>query len=207
VEKDYRFHTEQGVKSLADLFDGRSQLIVYHFMFGPDWDEGCDGCSFLSDHFDGPNLHLPHHDVTLAVISRAPLEKLLAFKRRMGWEFQWVSSEGSDFNFDFDASSKAGERYLYNFEEESGGDSDEEHHGMSVFYRQADGGIFRTYACHARGVDPLCGTHQLLDLTPKGRNENGTMDWVRLHDRYESSSSRSCGCSDGSAPTPNHTRP
>lgn len=201
VEKDYRFHTADGEKSLADLFAGRSQMIVYHFMLGPDWDEGCPGCSFLSDHFDGPNLHLAHHDVTLLAVSRAPLEKLLEYQQRMGWKFPWVSSFGSDFNYDFHASSTpeqlAWGTILYNFHEIDSSDSGEEHHGISVFYRNPGGDIFHTYSCYSRGVDILCGTHNLLDLTPKGRNETDTMSWVRRHDQYDDAKpedSTSCGC-------------
>ncbi len=189
VGKDYLFDTSEGKQTLADLFEGRSQLIVYHFMLGPGWEEGCDGCSFLSDHFDGANLHLPHHDVTLLAVSRAPLPELLRFKERMGWRFKWVSSHASDFNYDFHASSSpeqiASGKILYNFHQIDDSDAGEEHHGISVFYRNPDGEIFHTYSAYARGVDILCGTHNLLDLTPLGRNEQSTMDWVRLHDRYE----------------------
>ncbi len=188
VEKEYAFDTPDGKKSLADLFAGRSQLIVYHFMFGPGWEEGCDGCSFLADHFDGANLHLAHHDVTLLAVSRAPLSEFLPYKKRMGWQFPWVSSHGSDFNYDFHASSSkealASGKILYNFREVDGADAGEEHHGISVFYKTPDGKIFHTYSCYSRGVDILCTTHNFLDLTPKGRNEKSTMDWVRLHDRY-----------------------
>ncbi len=189
VEKEYVFETPEGKRTLADLFEGRSQLIVYHFMFGPGWKEGCDGCSFLSDHFDGANLHLPHHDVSLVAVSRAPLTELLPFKERMGWKFPWVSSYGGDFNYDFHASSSreqlASGKILYNFEEVDSEDAGEEHHGVSVFYKNSSGELFHTYSCYSRGVDILCGTHNLLDLTPRGRNEKGTMDWVRLHDQYE----------------------
>jgi predicted dithiol-disulfide oxidoreductase (DUF899 family) len=186
VEKDYRFDTPEGPKTLAELFEGRSQLIVYHFMFGPEWEEGCDGCSFLSDHFDGANLHLPHHDVTLLVVSRAPMEEFLPYKKRMGWHFKWVSSHGSDFNFDFHASSTPDQgKFLYNYEETDPAQAGGEHHGISVFYKNEAGEIFHTYSAYARGVDILCGTHNLLDLTPRGRNEHGTMDWVRRHDSYE----------------------
>ena len=183
IKDSYQFETSEGLKSLSDLFVGCSQLIVYHFMLGPGWGEGCDGCSFLSDHFDGPNRHLPHHDVTLVVVSRAPLEEILPFKKRMGWAFPWVSSHGSAFNYDFQATSGGGVR-------ESGAPpshcgAGDEHHGISVFYRDEAGGLYHTYSCFARGVDILCGAHQLLDLTPKGRNERSTMDWVRLHDAYE----------------------
>lgn len=189
VEKEYSFDTPDGKKSLGDLFNGRSQLIVYHFMFAPGWEEGCSGCSFLSDHFDGVNHHLPHHDVTLLAVSRAPLAELLPFKKRMGWTFSWVSSNGSDFNYDFHASSTpdalASGKILYNFEEIDSAESGEEHHGISVFYRKPTGEIFHTYSCYSRGVDILCDTHNFLDLTPKGRNEKEPMDWVRLHDQYE----------------------
>ena len=198
VEKEYRFETPEGTKTLSDLFDGRSQLIVYHFMFGPGWEEGCSGCSFLSDHFDGANLHLAHHDVTLLAVSRAPLAEFLPFKKRMGWKFPWVSSHNSDFNYDFHASSSreqlASGKITYNYEEVESEDFGEEHHGISVFYKNSSGDIFHTYSCYARGVDILCGTHNLLDLTPKGRNEKGTMDWVRLHDRYESVSPKASSC-------------
>ena len=186
VEKEYVFDTPVGKQTLADLFDGRSQLIVYHFMFGPGWKEGCDGCSFLADHFDGVNLHLPHHDVTLLAVSRAPLAEFEPFRHRMGWRFRWVSSHGSDFNYDYDVSYTdeqvaAGETY-YNYKkiETRGG----EHHGISVFYKDDAGDIFHTYSSYARGGDLLLGTHNFLDLTPKGRNEEGPMSWVRHHDRY-----------------------
>lgn len=201
VEKEYVFATPDGKETLADLFGGRSQLIVYHFMFGPGWEEGCGGCSFLSDHFDGANLHLPHHDVTLLAVSRAPLAELLPFKKRMGWRFKWVSSHGSDFNFDFHASSSkedlASGMIRYNFEQIDSADAGEEHHGMSVFYRNGSGAIYHTYSCYARGVDILCNTHNFLDLTPKGRNEHGTMDWVRLHDRYQEAPDRPDSCCSG----------
>ncbi len=201
IEKEYLLDTPVGKKSLRDLFAERSQMIVYHFMFGPGWKEGCDGCSFLSDHFDGANLHLAHHDVTLLVVSRAPLETLLAFKQRMGWKFPWVSSFESDFNYDFRASvppnvTASGKKVLYNFEAIDPSEAGEEHHGISVFYRNPEGDIFLTYACHARGVDILCTTHNFLDLTPKGRNEQSTMDWVRLHDQYEAKEGKdpAAGC-------------
>ncbi|MGE9297094.1 MAG: DUF899 domain-containing protein, partial [Puniceicoccales bacterium] len=189
VDNDYVFDTPQGPRCFTELFDGRSQLIVYHFMFGPDWGEGCSGCSFLSDHFDGMNRHLAHHDVTLLAVSRAPLAELLVFKKRMGWQFPWISSHGSKFNYDFYASTSkeqlASGKLFYNFNWEDSEDSGEEHHGISVFYQAPDGAIYHTYSCFARGVDHLCTTHSFLDLTPKGRNEQSTMDWVRLHDQYE----------------------
>ncbi|HEV2748212.1 MAG TPA: thioredoxin family protein [Allosphingosinicella sp.] len=187
VDKVYVFETEQGPQTLAELFDGRSQLIVYHFMFGPGWKEGCDGCSFISDHIDGANLHLPHHDVTLIAASRAPLDQLLPFKRRMGWRFNWVSSFGSDFNYDFGVSftpeQVAAGAVVYNYGPAQ--HQEEEQHGISVFYKDEGGDVFHTYSSYARGGDILMGAHNFLDLTPKGRNEKSTMDWVRLHDRYE----------------------
>jgi len=187
VDKDYVFEGPNGRETLADLFDGRSQLIVYHFMFGPDWKEGCVGCSFTADHFDGANLHLPHHDVTLVAASRAPYAAFQDFRKRMGWTFKWVSSAGSDFNVDYqvypsEAEGAAG-RYEYNYELHDG--APDEHHGISVFTKGPDGRIFHNYSAYARGVDILLGAHNLLDLTPKGRDEQSTMDWVRLHDRYE----------------------
>jgi predicted dithiol-disulfide oxidoreductase (DUF899 family) len=187
IEKEYVFQTERGSKTLAELFSSRSQLIAYHFMFAPGWEAGCTGCSFLADHFDGANLHLAHHDVTLIAVSRAPLAEFLPYKRRMNWRFDWVSSHGSDFNYDFhvsvsEAEKAAGKRY-YNYEtvESSGG----ELFGLSVFYRDKDGAIYHTYSTYARGGDILIGAHAFLDLTPKGRNETTTMDWVRRHDEYE----------------------
>lgn len=168
VEKDYAFTGEHGPLGLGDLFGQNSQLVVYHFMFGPGWREGCDGCSFVADHFDGADLHLRHHDVSLVAVSRAPLAELLPFKRRMGWRFAWVSSAGSDFNYDFGATDE----------------KDQEQHGLSVFARDEDGGIFHTYSTQGRGVDLLIGAHNILDMTPKGRNEQAVMDWVRHHDRY-----------------------
>lgn len=187
VETGYLFETEQGERTLGELFDGRSQLIVYHFMFGPGWTEGCTGCSFLADHFDGANLHLANHDVTLVAVSRAPLAEFLPFKRRMGWRFPWVSSAGSDFNYDFGASFRpedvAAGRTTYNYRPYRG--DMEDLHGLSVFVKDRDGRIFHTYSSYGRGGDALIGAHHVLDLTPNGRNEASTMDWVRLHDRYE----------------------
>ncbi|MGZ8281451.1 MAG: DUF899 domain-containing protein [Allosphingosinicella sp.] len=187
IEKDYRFHTAQGEKSLGDLFDGRSQLVVYHFMFGPGWEKGCLGCSFISDHIDGANLHLAHHDVTLVAVSRGPLADLLAFRERMGWKFEWVSSAGSDFNHDFGASftpeQVASGEMLYNFGTLPA--AMEDLHGESVFIRDVAGAIFHSYSSYARAGDTLIGAHHWLDLTPKGRNGAGTMNWVRLHDEYE----------------------
>jgi predicted dithiol-disulfide oxidoreductase (DUF899 family) len=190
VEKPYVFDTPNGKETLADLFDGRSQLIVYHFMFGPDpkWKEGCPSCSFLVDHIDGANLHLPHHDVTLLVVSRAPLRKIAPFKKRMGWRFKWVSSFGSDFNFDYHVSLTEKEiakgKLYYNYEM-ADAECDEQP-GISVFYKDGNGDVFHTYSAYARGGDILIGTYNYLDLTPLGRQEGKGegMDWVRHHDKY-----------------------
>ena len=190
LDKDYTFETPQGRLSLSDLFAGRSQLIVYHFMFGPDWAEGCPSCSFVSDHMDGALPHLAARDVSLVMVSRAPLPKIQAFKNRMGWRFPWVSSFGTDFNYDFQASFRpeekaAGEVY-YNYTREDF--PSEEAPGASVFYKDpATGEVFHTYSTYARGLDALVGTYQLLDLVPKGRDEDHlpfSMEWVRHHDRY-----------------------
>jgi len=189
VEKNYVFDTPEGKRTLSQLFDDRSQLIVYHFMFGPDWAEGCPSCSFVSDHFDGALAHLAARDVTLAVVSRAPLPKIEAFKKRMGWRFKWVSSQGSDFNHDYQASTTADERakgeayYNYRTEKASGS----ERAGISVFCRDDDGTIYHTYSCYARGLDMMNAAYHYLDLLPKGRDEDGLsypQSWVRLHDEY-----------------------
>jgi predicted dithiol-disulfide oxidoreductase (DUF899 family) len=188
VDKSYVFDTPEGKKTLSELFDGRSQLIVYHFMFGPGWEEGCHGCSFIADHMDGANLHLSHHDVKLLAISRAPLAEFLPFKKRMGWAFDWVSSYGNDFNYDYHVSATEDERAAgktyYNYETTDGAPGGELP-GISVFYKNAAGEVFHTYSSYGRGGDILIGAHNYLDLTPKGRNERDTMDWVRHHDRYE----------------------
>jgi predicted dithiol-disulfide oxidoreductase (DUF899 family) len=189
IEKEYVFEGPKGKETLADLFDGRSQLIVYHFMFGPGWEEGCKSCSYLADHFDGANWHLPHRNVTLVVISRAPLSELEPYKKRMGWRFKWLSSHGNDFNFDYHVSAtegeKAKEKIFYNYE--TGELMSDEMPGLSVFYKDEDGDIFHTYSTYARGLDMLVGAYTFLDLVPKGRDENpeATMDWVRRHDQYE----------------------
>jgi predicted dithiol-disulfide oxidoreductase (DUF899 family) len=188
VEKDYASETPHGAKTLAELFDGRSQLIVYHFMLGPDWDAGCMGCSFLADHLDGALPHLEHHDVTLTAVSRAPLAKIAAYKRRMGWRFPWASAFGSDFNFDYHVSftkdDLAGGKVFYNFAEMDGGGMDELP-GLSAFYQNETGEIFHTYSSYARGPEELIGTLMILDRAPKGRNESKTMNFVRRHDEYE----------------------
>jgi predicted dithiol-disulfide oxidoreductase (DUF899 family) len=189
VEKRYEFDSTKGKVTLGDLFDGRSQLVVYHFMLGPGWEAGCPSCSYLADHFDGSTIHLANRDTTLVVVSRAPLAEIEAFKKRMGWKFQWVSSFDSDFNFDYHVSftpqEKAGGKVYYNYA--VGEFPSEEAPGASVFARDAAGEIFHTYSSYARGLDILLGAYNLLDLVPKGRDEDGlafTMSWVRHHDRY-----------------------
>jgi predicted dithiol-disulfide oxidoreductase (DUF899 family) len=191
VEKEYVFDAPGGKQTLADLFDGRSQLIVYHFMFGPEWEQGCPSCSLLADHFDGAAVHLAQRDVTLVVVSRAPLPQIEAFKKRMGWRFKWVSSYGSDFNHDYHVSftkeELANGKVTYNYE--ASNFSSDEAPGASVFYRDAAGTVFHTYSSYARGLDILIGAYNFLDLVPKGRDEDGlpsTMAWVRHHDRYGS---------------------
>lgn len=189
VEKEYVFDGPKGKETLAGLFERRSQLIVYHFMLGPGWKEGCPSCSLLADHFEGLAVHLANRDVTLAVVSRATLPEIEAFKKRMGWRFQWVSSFGSDFNHDYRVSFTEDEmatgNVCYNYEKS--GFPREEAPGASVFYRDEAGDIFHTYSAYARGLDILIGAYNFLDLVPKGRDEDGlayTMSWVRHHDRY-----------------------
>ena len=191
VEKPYLFNGPAGQESLDDLFDGRRQLIVYHFMFGPGWSAGCPSCSYIADHFAGMMPHLNARDVTLAAVSRAPWSELEAFQRRMGWKFHWVSSAGSDFNYDYHVSFKpeeiaSGDLY-YNYQEIPGTPA-EDLPGMSAFFRDADGQIYHTYSSYARGLDSLVGAYNFLDLAPLGRNEAGlafSMAWVRHHDRYD----------------------
>jgi predicted dithiol-disulfide oxidoreductase (DUF899 family) len=190
VEKTYTFDTPQGKQTLADLFDGRSQLIVKHFMLGPGWKEGCVGCSFEVDHVEGALVHLEHHDVTYVAVSRAPLAELEAFKKRMGWRFKWVSSSGSDFNYDYHVSFTpkqiATGKVDYNYQIQDF--QIEELSGLSVFYRDDAGDIFHTYSTYGRGAEEVLGAYMYLDLTPKGRNETGPnhdlTDWVRHHDSY-----------------------
>jgi predicted dithiol-disulfide oxidoreductase (DUF899 family) len=190
VDKSYVFDTPGGKKTLGELFGGRSQLVVYHFMFGPDWEEGCPSCSFLCDHLDGTVAHLAQRDVALIAVSRAPLSRIEPFKKRMGWRFDWVSSFGSDFNRDYHVSFTPEElatgKVAYNFGQD--GFPAEEAHGISVFHRNAAGEIFHTYSAYARGAEPVVGTYSLLDMVPKGRDEDSlpwTMAWVRHHDRYD----------------------
>jgi predicted dithiol-disulfide oxidoreductase (DUF899 family) len=191
VEKRYEFDGPNGKETLADLFGGNSQLIVHHFMFSPDWQEGCVGCSFHSDHVDGALVHLEHHDVSFVRISRAPLAKLQAFNKRMGWRAKWVSSFGTSFNHDFQVSftkeDLASGEAEYNYRK---GDANiEELPGVSVFTKDEDGNIYHTYSCFGRGDEAAVSTFFYLDLTPKGRNETGPhhnmMDWVRHHDKYD----------------------
>ena len=189
VDKGYVFERPEGKATLADLFDGRRQLIAYHFMFGPGWEEGCPSCSFLADHIDGAAVHLAQRDVTLLAVSRAPLRQIEAFKKRMGWRFTWVSSYGTDFNFDYHVSFPKDEMaegaVYYNFEPREF--PSEEAPGISVFYTDEHGEVFHTYSSYARGLDLLVGAYNYLDLAPKGRDEDGlafTMAWVRHHDRY-----------------------
>jgi len=190
LEKDYVFESAGGPVTLGELFDGRSQLIVYHFMFGPEWDEGCIGCSFLSDQVDGARRHFEHNDVSFVAVSRAPIDRLDAYRRRMGWTFRWVSSAGNDFNFDYHVSFPEGTRaqgVWYNFEKQADPEIDEMH-GTSVFYQDDDGTIYHTYSTYGRGDEMFVNVYGWLDVVPKGRNETkgGTlMDWAKRHDRYE----------------------
>ncbi|MDF0732050.1 thioredoxin family protein [Pseudomonas entomophila] len=192
VEQDYRFHGAEGELGLAELFAGRSQLLVYHFMFAEGWSEGCPGCSFLADHFDGANLHLAHHDVTLVAVSRAAFEAFQAFRKRMGWRFPWYSSQGSRFNEDFGVSMAAEGGGEYNYEPYAGDES--ELPGLSAFYRDGTGAVYHTYSTYARGLDILVGAYNFLDIAPLGRNEDGTMDWVRHHDRYDGAEGQAHCC-------------
>ena len=187
VETDYVFEGARGSVSLADLFAGRGQLIVYHFMFGPDWEAGCKSCSFWADNYDGAVAHLNARDTNLVAVSRAPYPRLAAYRQRMGWHFEWVSSLGNTFNRDFAVSfpedgGPEGNNYNFGTIRFDG----EEAPGISVFAREGDA-ICHTYSCYARGLDMLNGAYHLLDLVPKGRDEDGlrfTMEWVRRHDEY-----------------------
>ena len=187
VEKNYVFDAPGGRRTLAELFEGRRQLLVQHFMFAPGWEQGCPSCSFMADHTDGMNVHLAHRDVTFVAISRATLAEIERFRQRMGWRFKWVSSHGTDFNRDFGVT--------FTPEEVAKGQLDynygvwpmasEELPGISVFYKDEAGKVFHTYSTYGRGVEVMMGTYNLLDLTPKGRDEREGMEWVRHHDRYE----------------------
>ncbi|MES2840618.1 MAG: DUF899 domain-containing protein [Pseudomonadota bacterium] len=189
VEKDYVFEGLEGPRTLAELFEGRRQLLVQHFMLGPDWEAGCPSCSFMADHTDGMLPHLAQRDVTMVAISRAPLARIEPFRQRMGWQFKWVSSNANDFNFDFGVSftpeEKAKNKVTYNYGTRSY--ESEELPGISAFYRDDAGDVFHTYSTYGRGVEVMMGTYNLLDLAPKGRDERNVpnkMEWVRHHDRY-----------------------
>ena len=190
VAKDYVFDTPEGRRSLADLFEGRRQLLVQHFMLGPGWEQGCPSCSFMADHTDGMLVHLAHRDVSFVAVSRAPLAEIARFQARMGWQFRWVSASTTDFNKDFHVSFDPEDRVegevYYNYG--MTGFPNTEAPGISVFYRDDAGEIFHTYSTFGRGVEVMMGTDRLLDLVPKGRDEHDgfyKMDWVRHHDRYE----------------------
>jgi predicted dithiol-disulfide oxidoreductase (DUF899 family) len=190
VEKNYVFEGPNGRKSLADLFDGRSQLMVYHFMFGPEWKEGCPSCSLLADHFDGVTTHLANRDINLVAVSRAPYSLIEPFKTRMGWKFKWISSNGSDFNFDYHVSFTKDEienkNMYYNYGQNAF--PADEAPGVSVFYKDAAGNIFHTYSTFARGAEALLGVYNFFDMSPKGRDEESLpwpMAWVRHHDKYD----------------------
>lgn len=216
IDKEYIFDGSNGKITLADLFNGKSQLIVQHFMFGPGWKEGCVGCSFTADHVDGALQHLVQHDVSFVAISRAPIEEIEVFKKRMGWQFNWVSSFANEFNYDYHVSFTKDDQALgiayYNYD--SRVFQGEELSGHSVFYKDENGEIFHTYSTYSRGGEQLLGTYIYLDWTPKGRNEHGEgndlTDWVRHHDKYdadgyvdrtgrfrEKNSSNSCCSSEG----------
>jgi predicted dithiol-disulfide oxidoreductase (DUF899 family) len=191
VEKAYVFDTTSGPKALAELFDGRSQLIVHHLMYVPEWSAGCPGCSFQAEHIDGPAPHLERHNVRIIAVSRAPLDKLLAYKARMGWRFEWVSSLGEDFNYDFKVSFTEDEiakgRIDYNFGTIVTDPRylNEELPGVSVFYKAEAGEVFHTYSTYARGLDMLLGAHHYLDITPEGRNQGAYPNWPRRRDEYD----------------------
>lgn len=199
LEKAHVFDAPEGRRTLAELFDGRRQLLVQHFMFAPGWEQGCPSCSFMADHLDGMKLHLAQRDVSLLVVSRAPLAEIERFRRRMGWQFRWVSSFGSDFNHDFGVSFTAQEQargetaYNYGVLPFAA----EEMPGISVFCKDDAGAVFHTYSTYGRGVEVMMGTYSLLDLVPKGRDERDVphkMEWVRHHDRYESATPAAASC-------------
>jgi len=187
VETNYVFESPEGPVSLSELFDGKSQLIVYHMMYAPGWDEGCPGCSFVCDHVDGARQHFEHHDIAYVAVSRAPLAEFQAFKERMGWTFRWVSSSQNDFGPDYSASFRREDLdsgpVLYNFKLQKLRGQDQP--GLTVFTKDAEGNIYRTYSSYERGLDHLINAYNYIDLTPKGRQETGPMSWVNFHDRYE----------------------
>jgi predicted dithiol-disulfide oxidoreductase (DUF899 family) len=197
IDRNYVFDTTEGPRTLAELFEGRRQLLVQHFMFGPGWEQGCPSCSFMADHTDGMTVHLAHRDTTFVAISRAPLADIQRFRQRMGWQFKWVSSNANDFNFDFGVSftpeEKAKGEVTYNygmwrFPREEVPFPAGELPGVSVFYKDDAGNVFHTYSTYGRGVEVMMGTYNMLDLVPKGRDEKNVdykMEWLRHHDRYE----------------------
>ncbi len=190
VEKTYTFHGPDGEETLPDLFDGRSQLIVYHFMYGPGWEEGCKSCSFLADHFDPAVVHLNARDVSMVAVSRAPIEEFEPYRKRMGWSFKWISSSGTDFNDDYHVSFSQDEidnkKAYYNYKPQ--GFSSTEAPGASVFCKDDAGEVYHTYSVYERGLDMFIAAYHYLDIVPKGRNEEGlsyTMEWLRRHDEYD----------------------
>lgn len=200
VDKNYVFDTLQGQRSLADLFEGRSQLMVQHFMFGPGWEQGCPSCSFMADHTAGMQPHLTHRDISFVAVSRATLPEIERFRQRMGWDFAWVSSHSNDFNYDFHVSftpeELAGGAVNYNYGLTRR--PSEESPGISLFYKNGAGEIFHTYSTYGRGVEVMMGTYNMLDLAPKGRSEREVpykMEWVRHHDRYEPPPAAAACCS------------
>ncbi len=199
VEKEYVFETRDGKKTLPDLFKGRSQLVVHHFMLGPGWEAGCPGCSFAADHAEGALVHLENHDVAFVRVSRAPLAEIEAYNTRMGWKAEWVSSHDSDFNYDYHVSftpeALASGQVTYNYDSHpvSEGTDQMETPGFSVFYKNEEGSVFHTYSSYARGNEEVAGAFIYFDMTPKGRNEDSIMEWLRRHDEYESrAAERAC---------------
>jgi len=204
IEKTYAFDTPEGRRTLADLFEGRHQLVVQHFMFAPGWEEGCKSCSFMADHIEGARVHLAQRDLTLLVVSRAPLADIERFRRRMGWQFKWVSSHGSDFNHDFGVSfteqDMARGEVEYNYRMQRF--PHEEAPGISVFYKDDEALVFHTYSTYGRGVELMMGAYDFLDIAPKGRDEDQLaypMEWVRHHDRYEPAPDGGSCCGGGHA--------
>jgi predicted dithiol-disulfide oxidoreductase (DUF899 family) len=189
INKSYLFDSSKGAVSLGDLFENRTQLMAYHFMFGPDWKAGCPGCSFLCDHVDAARQHFEHNNLSFVAVSRASVQQIEAYKKRMGWTFAWVSSQHNDFNYDFHVSFRKEDLEAgpveYNFEMQKG--TMEELHGESMFFRDTDGTIYHTYSSYARAGEELAGTYRFLDLAPLGRNEGpdgNMMKWMRRHDEY-----------------------
>lgn len=198
IDKEYVFDTEKGKRGLGDLFAGRSQLVIYHFMLGPGQKAGCVSCSFVADHLEATLVHLNHHDVSLAVVSRAPIAEISAYRRRMGWSFPWVSAYHTDFNRDFHVSftdaELAGESITYNFGALDPKRAGPELPGLSAFYQDGDGSIYHTYSTYTRGLEELVGTFMILDRAPKGRNEGSIMDFVRRHDEYDAAAPADSCC-------------